>query len=211
MDAPAAQPDAHLHARLAMSEADRALAARLRYDVYIAEQGKPYADADHATRTWTDDLDAGSVIVLVEKNGLCVGTVRASWFDSPAVMRRYGSTFSLSAFARTPAERIAVCSRLAVMPDERNSMVRNLLFCNVYEVGLARCTRLCFATCTRALLRMFRSYGFRDRPELILDPHVGPLYSLMLDLQDLAWLQAVHSPFFEIARTGICAAPTIPA
>jgi predicted GNAT family N-acyltransferase len=187
-------------ARIAVDPVDRRSAFRLRYDVYIAEQGKGYPDANHDERLLSDELDPDSELIVVESMGDIVGTVRANWFDSVATRARYAHVFELIRFPEPLPNYIAVCSRLAASAEHRHTRARSLLFETIYANGLQRNTQLCFATCAPLLLRMFRKYGFREYLAPIHDAVVGILHRTLLVLDDLDHLERVRSPFFEMAK-----------
>jgi predicted GNAT family N-acyltransferase len=191
-----AQVDMEL--RLASSAKDREAAFRLRYDVYIAEQGKPYPGADHDARVLTDELDVDGDIFIVDYGGDIVGTVRANWFNSPATARHYARTFELERFPDIQLARAGVCTRLAASIEHRHAQARRLLFDGIYEQGVSR-TSFCFAACASRLVRLFRRYGFREYAPPIHDPVVGPLHRTLLVVDDLEHLMQVDSPFAEIA------------
>ena len=186
-------------ARVAISSEDRWAAARLRYDVYIAEQGKPYPEADHTKRLLGDELDVEATIVLVEQDNRLLGTVRANSMASPSAIAKYGALFDLHEFHRVPPATVVVCSRLAVAPEHRHSTVRNVLFEQIYEEELARGTRFCFATCAPALVRIFRRFGFREYAPPVDDVIAGRLHRTILVLDDLAHLEKTSSSFLSIA------------
>jgi len=187
-------------ARVAIEAPDRLAAFRLRYEVYVAEQGKGYPEADHEERLLSDELDPESELIVVDSLGDIVGTVRANWFDSSATRARYAHVFELVRFPKVALAHIAVCSRLAASTDHRHTKARSLLFETIYAQGLERKTCLCFATCAPLLLRMFRRYGFREYITPIHDPVVGTLHRTVLVLDDLAHLERVQSPFYEMAK-----------
>jgi len=187
-------------ARVAVTTADRLAAVRLRYEVYIAEQGKAYPEADHDERLLSDELDPDAAVIVVESAGQIVGTVRANWFDSGATRARYSYVFELVRFPTFNPAEIAVCSRLAASMDHRHLRAREMLFETIYERGLDRRTRLRFATCATILLRMFRKSGFREYAVPIRDAIVGMLHRTVLVLDDLAHLERVHSPFWLMAQ-----------
>ena len=186
-------------ARVAIDADDRIAAFRLRYDVYIAEQGKPYPEADHDDRLLSDELDNDADIIVVESNGAIVGTVRANCFSSPATRARYAQVFELDRFPVDLSE-VVVCSRLAASAEHRHRVERGLLFEGIYEHRLAKNTRLAFATCAPVLVRMFRRYGFREYASPIRDPIVGTLHRMLLVLDDIEHLGKNNSPFEPIAR-----------
>ena len=195
--------DVPLTAKQAIAESDRVAAFQLRYSVYIAEQGKPYPEADHERQLLTDELDEQSHIIVVsgaERESGIAGTVRASWFDAATTYARFAETFEIPRFAAFPTAEISVCSRLAASMEHRHARVRELLFESIYHRGLDRNTRLCFATCAPILLRMFRKYGFREFSPPLSDATVGKLHRTLLVLDDIEHLTRVGSPFCAIAQ-----------
>jgi len=187
--------------RIAHSRDDRLKAFRLRYEVYIAEQGKSYSQADTANRTLTDELDADAhVVIVTDRSAAVVGTVRINWMNSIPTFSRYEDELELSKFSHINRATMAVCSRLAASMAHRHSHVRALLFVAAYEAGLERGTMLCFATCAPRLLPLFTRYGFREYAVPVRDTIVGMLHRTVLVLNDLEHLASVNSPFAVIAR-----------
>jgi len=188
-------------AQSALTREDKEEVFRLRYDVYVAEREKAYPEADHRKRLLFDGLDPDADIIAVKTTkGDIVGTVRANWFDSATTYARYSELFRVESILGIDRRYISVCSRLAASPEHRHIRVRELLFESIYEHGLDRNTRLCFATCAPILLRMFSKYGFREFVAPIEDPVVGTLHRTLLVLDDVAHLERVRSPFLEIAK-----------
>ena len=190
----------HAHARIAVTPEDRLAAFRLRYDVYVDEQGKPYPDASHDNRLLSDELDADGDIIVVETNEAIVGTVRANCFSSPLTRGRYAHVFDLNRFHAIEMGSIVVCSRLAASAEHRHAVARELLFDSIYEHRLTRNTKLCFATCAPTLARLFRRYGFREYASPFRDPIVGTLHRTVLVLDDVEYLARIRSPFAQIAH-----------
>ena len=187
-------------AAMVSSDIDREAVARLRYEVYIAEQGKPYPEADHERGLFLDDLDHGAGIVLVrDGQGDAIGTVRGNVIDSLSIAAFYRRVFEFGRFGNMPQEQLGVCSRLAVLAKHRHSAVCDLLFETIFAYGIEKRTRLCFAACAPALLRLFRHYGFREYASPIEDPHAGTLRRTVLVLDDTPFLESIQSPFFTIA------------
>ena len=171
----------------------------MRYEVYIAEQGKPYPEANHERRLLSDELDSDGTTILVEADGQIVGTVRANWLDSPVTSSKYHPFFGIEGFSAISPARIAVCSRLAALLEHRYQSARGLLFDSIYLRGLDRDTQLCFVACAKILVRMFRGYGFREYATPVDDPVVGQLHRFVLVLDDLDYLAAIKSPFHALA------------
>jgi predicted GNAT family N-acyltransferase len=192
---------------MASTYADLEAVARLRYEVYIAEQGKPYPEADHSKRLLTDALDdADPDIVIVEADGQPVGTVRCNLFSHRRVVDCYRATFDPEALLEATPDQVSVCSRLAVLPAYRFSIVRALLFSGIFEFAFPRGVRYCFAACAPILRRMFKAYGFREFAGPVSDDIVGRLHRLLLVMDDTAHFARINSPFLSIVhRHGVMA------
>lgn len=197
---PSPMRDGAYSAIIASTPVDRENAFKVRYSVYIQEQAKAYSAADHERKQLTDDLDATAAIILVaDTKGPC-GTVRANWAHSPDVKATYAHQFELSRFEQIHPRSISICSRLAVLRRCRGSRVGRMLFAEIYKYGLQNDTILCFAACAPALKPLFARYGFRE----YLPPHhdlaAGLLHRMVLVLDDIDYLEKIHSPFVVIAK-----------
>jgi len=143
--------------RLAETTNDRHSAFRLRYEVYIAEQGKPYPEADHEERLLSDDLDRDAdVIVVLEADRS--SNVRANWFDCALTRARYGYVFELNRFSDIEPGEIAV---FPVSPLPQNTDISGLA--NYYLRHLRAWARAKHST-------VFRNLRANSRP------HVPPLW-----------------------------------
>lgn len=193
-----------LQARIAQSLADREAAYRLRYEVYVAEQGKPYPQADHVNRLLADALDDEAQIIVAESDGDTVGTLRNNWLSSPATYAEYADLLGVNHFGSIPLERIAISSRLVFHPSYRFGAGRARLFDFNYECGAEKDTKLCFMLCVPQLAPLFKRIGYREYAAPVGDPVVGCLHRLCLEFDDLAYLVRIRSPFVAVAeRLGI--------
>lgn len=100
----------------AQTEAEREAVFRIRYEVFVAEQGKTYLVADHEARRFREDLDEEGVILCVQDSGRTVGTLRVNWLPSERLLAHYSEVLKLDLFQMIDPARICVCSRLAVEP-----------------------------------------------------------------------------------------------
>ncbi len=181
------------------SSKERREAARVRYDVYVEEQGKPYPEANHVERLLEDDLDETGTVLLVKANDLNAGTVRANWFSCQKTQSAYGAVFETDRFSMAIQKQMCVCTRLAVLQEFRMSKASILLFQSLYQVASAKNTELSFVCCKPALLPFFLHYGFREYMEPYEDPYVGKLHRTVLLLNDTDHLKKVGSPFLKLS------------
>lgn len=188
--------------RLALDPADVEAAARLRFEVYIAELGKHDPQADLPNRRLSDALDGQSDILLVEDTaGSVVGTVRSHGFAPAQAWTRHDSLYALREFAHLPRSMLGLCSHLAVHKAHRRFQARDLLFRALYALQIERGIRLCFAACAPLVSRVFEHYGFREYAAPLHDPRNGAQRRLVLALDDLEYLARIRSPFLELAQS----------
>lgn len=179
---------------------------RLRYQVYIAEQGKPYPDADHHRQMLIDPLDDISTLLIARHDETVVGSVRSSWFDVPEV-RRCFPMFSIEPGFPVPLHNIGIATRLVIDLSQRGRAATNALLRHLYRLSLDRGDEISFAACNLKLVSFFRRYGFIEFAPPYQDPVVGHLARLVLFTRDLRHLEAVRSPFLPVARHGDLACP----
>ena len=183
---------------LPLSEEEREAVYRLRYDVYISEQGKPYPEADHERKILSDELDNTGEIIAVKSRDAIVGTVRANWIDTLA-RESLTRVFGISPNITVPLQNICIATRFAIHPCVRGGIISSMLFSAIYKLALYKNTAICFMTCAPRLTKLFEKYGFRQYSTPYNDPVVGQLIRLVLFLGDVDHFKKVRSPFIKIA------------
>jgi Acetyltransferase (GNAT) domain len=192
---------AEIEAKVVDNEDDRQAIFRLRYEVYIAEQGKPYSHADHAHRALRDaDDDWAGALVLVRIGGRPCATVRATHLGDSRAFEACRRRFELDAFAAWPRDQMVVCSRLAVLPEFRRGPAGRAVFDAIYRYELGRGVRFCFQFCATRLRPLFLRYGFREYLPAVDDPVIGAAHRMALLLDDVEHLRSSRSPFLAAAR-----------
>ena len=81
--------------------------SKLRYQVYIEEQGKTYEEANHTNKSFSDRLDENAILVMVEKQAHLEGTVRLNCLSHSKAFSHYADMFEYQIFQithSTPSE-----------------------------------------------------------------------------------------------------------
>lgn len=194
--------DAQFAVRLAMDSDDLEAVAQLRYEVLVAEMGKPHPRGDPRRRMLSDPLDPHADVLLAEDaNGALVGTIRSYAFGTRQDWTEHDSAFALREFAHLQRALLGTCTHLVVHRLHRRFAVRDLLLRALYSLQLERGIRLCFTSCPRLLVRLFEHYGFREYATPVQDELLGTVHRLVLALDDLAHLERIRSPLLEIAQS----------
>ncbi len=186
----------------ACSDAELLAIQRLRYDVYVAEQGKPYPEADHAARLLADRWDARSSHFQLVRDGELVAAVR----HTPASAGRDRLLEDLhlreELLVDTPSERFSVTSRLVSRVESRGMMraLRDLLVA-IYLHGVHGNELATFIHCRSELVPFFARLGFRAAGAPFVDAITHRTHlPMVIVLDEVMHLEATGSPFTEEAR-----------
>ncbi|MCA9661999.1 MAG: cyclic nucleotide-binding domain-containing protein, partial [Myxococcales bacterium] len=196
-------------AKLAATPAERRAIARLRYQIYVEEQGDAHPDADHDARVlWSPVDDApGSLHYYAGPVDRPAGALRVRvWAPGcapPDVCARYG-------LARIPgAERVAGCENNFLMFRRSlrgTAAVATMMSKAAHDVVHRFGCHLVFATCSPGQLPIYQARGFRAYTWALADNSFGLQVPIVGATFDLDHLQRVGSHLYEpmrrLARVG---------
>jgi predicted GNAT family N-acyltransferase len=178
---------------------ERAACYRLRYDVYVAEQGKPYPNADHARRLLTDGMDNRGIVLGAFLGESAIGTLRVNFNDDQAFVGAYDEKLGLKRFFPLQGGRLSFASRLAVDPRYRYTSLFRDLVVAAYRVGAPAEVAVSLCTCRPALVSLFEHLGYTAYGPRFVEKGGGQQRSLFLVTRDHAHLRRVQSPFMPLA------------
>ena len=181
------------------SEADRAAASRLAYEVYVKEFGILEHLANHDQGMLQTD-DEGAYTLGVFEGGELVGCFSSfCWADAP-FPEFHQRVLEVDRFtAVSPPERWAVLSRLLVKPAQRGSMVPMRLFVAMtLHLLQTRGIDLMFADCQPHLLRLYQSLGLRAYGHPFDYGESGLGIPIIGSARDHDHLRRVRSPMLPI-------------
>ncbi|HYW71938.1 MAG TPA: GNAT family N-acyltransferase [Pyrinomonadaceae bacterium] len=180
---------------VAETEAEKQAIYEFRYQVYIEEMGKPYSQADHERKQFSDPLDDRATLLYSTIEGKMLGTVRINWGEDPTALASFAQTCGLADFKCFPRRSLSFTSRLMVHKARRRSPLAVALSTKAYELGRERGTQLNFMHCTPRLLGFFERMGFRQYRQGFEDAEAGAQVPLVLVIEDVDHLRASGSPF----------------
>ncbi|MBK8180458.1 MAG: hypothetical protein IPK67_16515 [Planctomycetes bacterium] len=148
---------------------EREAAARLRYEVYVAELGRPQPCADHTARTIHEPLDEEGILLGgFDEGDTLVGTFRVAPSNAPSIECReiYGWE------ARERAFPGAVChaSKLLAAAEYRGTILGITLMREGTREALRRGWRFCFLETYDNLVPLYTGFVIRARMD---DPVYG--------------------------------------
>jgi len=105
--------------------------------------------------------------------------------------------YGMSAVGDFHPQRTSITTKLMVAPQYRLTSVFVRLALASYKHALALGMRFDFMDCNLPLVPFFQGLGYRVHRGRITHPEYGEVISMMLDLEDVAHLGAVGSPFWQ--------------
>jgi len=169
---------------------------RLRYDLYIARDGKAYAHADHARRCFLDVVDGVSLNFQARRGGRPVAAVRLTWAED-AVRDLQLARLVKAAGLRRPSG-VVLNSRFVVDPSPGSRRLIIPMLQQTYRAGLIAGARICYLATRPQLAGIFERFGFRFTGATFDDQVAGLMHVLRLDLHDLEHLVSSGSPLLPI-------------
>jgi predicted GNAT family N-acyltransferase len=180
--------------RIAATLAERRAIYRLRYDVYIEEQGKPYP-VPAANRELCDETDDACTHFYIG-NGTDVVAASRSYFGplTPYLERAFGS--AEQALSR---EQFHFVSRLCVTPAARHTLASWRLAKAAFIHGRALGVEISFLHCAVRLATLYGRLGYQPYRSPFEDVIAGTQLPLRLFAADERWLREHLSPFLPLA------------
>jgi len=149
-------------------EASLGAIQRLRYDVYVMEQGKQYVEANHESRSFADPVDPVSTHFAAHYDGRLVGAVRYTDADWLAPHLLAESRAIRSIVEGLAGSELSFTSRLVL--DRRHRRSARCLEPMLVAVFEHACVSGCIANVIHTqvnLQRFFEKLGYRkagDQP-----------------------------------------------
>lgn len=185
---------------IAKTHSDIRAIARLRYELYIARDRKPYGSADHDRRLFIDAIDDVSLNFQANRDDVLLAAVRLTMARD--ALRDPQTALVIKAADTTNLAKTSVTSRLAVRPIMSARRVIVPMFQEIYRCGLVIGIEHSLLATRLELRGIFERFGFRMTGRSFDDPVAGTLHVLRLDLIDRAYLVQINSPLIE--KTGDC-------
>ncbi len=173
---------------------------RLRYQIFTMEQRKYRNSADHATQTLVDAIDPHAEHFCLESDGNLIGSMR--WLHGMEHLPRTAQdNLSLARFSKFPSSEFSFCGRLFVMPSHRGTPALLELVRFAFERAQVKGTYFDFIFCNPHLVRMYEALGYRRYRPYFEDPGLGFQVPMVFVVDDVAHLQAIHSPVAHLANS----------
>ena len=187
--------------RFVTTDEEKEAVYRLRYELYVEDQGLFMDEADHERRWLTDSHDAESPIIVAEIEGRLVGTIRLTWGGATHFGQASRESYDVPRFEGVVDERdIILVSRLLVRPELRGGPLGCQLFSKVFEFAAEHNAELILGTCEIHLVSHYRKLGFRPFGELYNHPTNGILVPIVAVTGDFDYLQRVGATTLDILR-----------
>ncbi len=184
--------------RIASSHEELFAIFRLRYEVYVEQQGKSLPTADRTLRIVRDHLDDVATNFYVGSDqGEIVACGRATIGVWPQVC---DVPFSLPAFRGFQREDFYYISKVMLNPRFRSRSAIPSIFIAMYRDGRVRNVPFGIAHCNPKLVPIYNRFGWRRFGLEFIDPSAGPQVPILIVAPDIGYLRRRKSVLVQTAE-----------
>lgn len=176
---------------------DRERVFRFRYEIYVEEMRRLQKYADTARRRIEEPFDATGHLMLAERDGNILGTLRTN-FARETHLGYYVPLFRLDSVGASFPTKVSLTTKLMIRPELRSGTLAVRLASAVYRFGLEQGIEHDFIDCNPHLERFFQKLGFRPYMPKAVHPEYGEVLPLRLDLRDFDHLRRIRSPLARL-------------
>ncbi|MGI9481031.1 MAG: cyclic nucleotide-binding domain-containing protein [Hyphomicrobiales bacterium] len=175
---------------------------RQRYEIYVEEMDRYRTVADNENRLFEEPIDAQSRLLLAERDGAEVGTMRWTWGGDGPFPERLITQYRLEPFLeRYPAETMIVGERFTVTRPYRGTDTLFQMFCHYLAFANKQRIQLIFGDCEPHLLNLYLGLGFRTySTRNISTAEAGYLIPLVIVAEDIEYMRAISSPLAKVLK-----------
>jgi len=181
--------------KVATSASDLLLIGKLRYEYFIARDGKPYTHADHTARSLIEPVDRRSLNFYVEIDNKLVAAVRLSRSEDAVLDEQLSAAIAHSSLDKERLHSTVLNSRLVVREETRARLCVPELFRMVYRAGRLAGAQHCVAAARPSVIPLFQRFGFVVQPGSYACNVAGTMRVAVLDSLDHGRLVETRSPF----------------
>jgi GNAT superfamily N-acetyltransferase len=179
---------------IAVNEHTKKRVYRLRYDVYVREQGLPQNGVDHEHGELRDPLDEASSLWYAEEGESLVGTTTQTIIGPLFDLRQLPAAYALDTFPRSESAPLSFCSRFVIAPDYRGTWVLPSLVRHLYVQGRMQGARFGFMNTFPALVPLYERVGYlRYTHSVIYQKGFGLVIPMVMPGTDHEHLRKVRS------------------
>jgi predicted GNAT family N-acyltransferase len=178
-----------------ISRTDRELMqiGRLRYELFIERDGKPYRGADKERRLFLEPVDKCSLNYFGTIGNDCVIAVRSTRAEHVKCDERLSRVVEKSELASDRIATTVVYSRFVVRERIRARLPIPALFRLAYQTALSSGMSHAILAARPSLVPIFERFGFVAEATAFLDEIAGPMVIMTLDLLDRGRLAKVDA------------------
>lgn len=175
---------------------ERAAIERFRYEIYVAEQGKLVAAADHDNRRLADGDDEGASHYLYEVHGMVSGYARLHLGVLP---RGLGRRLGLEAWLMQEGVFAAYLSKVMLKPDRRGGFAFAMLMRHLYRDSRLAGVNLAVCHANVTLADQYQTFGWQKVGEHLVNiPGMAPQVPMVLVPGNRALLRSARPLLYDV-------------
>lgn len=188
---------------VAMTPAEKKEIYHFRYQIYVEEMSRHFAEVDYDNQLLYDDMDEWSTLLYAKIGSKIIATKRITIGTIADFPQKVIDFLSLETFDKRStmgSEEFAFITKVMVAPAHRGSPVLYLLMAKCYEICCYNHIQFIFGISNFHLLSLYEQMGCRRYYKNFFYPGHGLAVPIVLLADDVQHFRKVRSPLFRIAR-----------
>jgi len=189
---------------VAITPAEKKEIYHFRYQIYVEEMSRHFAEVDYDNQQLYDDMDEWSMLLYAKIGSKIIATKRITIGTIADFPQKVIDFLSLETFDKrshmSSAQEFAFITKVMVAPAHRGSPVLYLLMAKCYEICCLNHIQFIFGISNFHLLNLYEQMGCRRYYKNFFYPGHGLAVPIVLLADDVQHFRKVRSPLFRIAR-----------
>jgi hypothetical protein len=191
-------PSADRSVAVAQTRREMLAIGRLRYELFVARDGKAYPHADHDARSFVEPVDCLSLNFWAHDGDDCLAAVRLTRAVDALGAAQISELIDRAGLSAAELRKTVVNSRMVVRDNLRARMRVTELFRLIYRAGLLSGATRCLIGVRPSLSPLYERFGFRPLPGSYRDRVAGEMIAMRLDALDREHLVRINSPYLKV-------------
>jgi hypothetical protein len=189
--------------RLLVSDEDKSLVYRFRYEMHYLKSGKQYPGTDHTHRVVQDELDGDPrtrLYATFDEEGNVTGTGRLTFMNGTPPPSRQFEEYQMSLFPEQAIMSSVLVGGLVLHPDYRASDLALDFYSGTFLEIIDNKSVVGFGHTLPKLFQYFQFMGYQSYGVQLHCTHLGTRIAFILNVGDKNYLRDLGSPYYQLIK-----------
>ncbi len=190
-------PSADRSVAVAQTSEDLLAIGRLRYELFVARDGKAYAHADHDARSFIEPVDYLSLNFWAHDGDNCVAAVRLTRAVDALGAAHLADVVEHAGLTTDEVRETVIASRMVILDNLRARLRITPLVRRIYRAGLISGAKRSLIALRPEVEPLFARFGFVPWGKVYNDRVAGKMIVMVIERFNREHLVTVRSPLLK--------------